>query len=303
MFGKLQKFCLNHRHGVTITAILLAVAGLITAFILPAVLQSRRIAAWNRERAVNLFHLGHALHNYLDQDNHMCSQAICSASSQPLLSWRVALLPFFDDPKIRKLHEQFHLNESWDSPHNRQLVEKMPHVFESPGAEAIPGHTYFQALVSAPEYLRGKYRPVWRIQSAQSLRLADLLGNDGTINTVLLIEASRAIPWTKPEDIIIDDTMDNLEKPLGFGLGSTGYSQRSGQCQACMVDGSIRTLLTFPENPRKLKRLLRSVIGYQDGEVVSDEIYADLQPETQKGTVVFEKQKEREKLPRPIMKK
>jgi hypothetical protein len=55
------------------------------------------------------------------------------------LSWRVHLLQFLDPAEV-DLYEKFHLDEPWDSDHNKTLIAKMPNVFRSP-AVTEPGHT------------------------------------------------------------------------------------------------------------------------------------------------------------------
>ena len=47
-----------------------------------------------------------------------------------LLSWRVAILPMLG---YKSLYEEFHLDEPWDSEHNKSLIAKMPKEFQSPG--------------------------------------------------------------------------------------------------------------------------------------------------------------------------
>ena len=78
----------------------------------------RRLGSTN-----NLRQLGLAMHNHHDVFKCFPPPAIYSPDGKPLLSWRVMLLPFLDQTP---LYKQFHLNEPWDSPHNRALVAKMP---------------------------------------------------------------------------------------------------------------------------------------------------------------------------------
>ena len=59
-------------------------------------------------------------------------------TAEPKLSWRVALLPFLGH---QELYEAFHLNEPWDSPHNKALIGRMPDVFTTPSSPAGPGTT------------------------------------------------------------------------------------------------------------------------------------------------------------------
>jgi hypothetical protein len=64
-----------------------------------------------------------------------------------LLSWRVALLPYLDQ---NNLFNQFHLDEPWDSAHNKKLLSKMPKVFAPPGVKTRQSFsTFYQVFVSA----------------------------------------------------------------------------------------------------------------------------------------------------------
>ena len=69
--------------------------------------------------------------------------AITDKDGRPLLSWRVAILPFLDRSS---LYAKFHLDEPWDSPHNLSLLDAMPNVYACPsdrdpetGDDRLPG--------------------------------------------------------------------------------------------------------------------------------------------------------------------
>ena len=79
----------------------------------------------------NLKSLAIALLNYQDAKKSLPPRANFDASGKPLLSWRVLVLPYLD-PNEAKLYSEFHLDEPWDSEHNRQLIARMPKVFKNP---------------------------------------------------------------------------------------------------------------------------------------------------------------------------
>jgi RNA polymerase sigma factor (sigma-70 family) len=135
---------------------------------------------------------------------------------RPLLSWRVALLPFVGE---QDLYNQFKRNEPWDSVHNRKLLVKMPAVYAPPGAK-VGERTYYQAIVGTGA--------VW--QPRHSLRLIDIL--DGTSNTILLVEAAAAVPWTKPEDLpyVTDQALPKFGGLFG------------GDFHALFADGAVKFL-------------------------------------------------------------
>ena len=41
------------------------------------------------------------------------------------------ILPFVEQ---RRLYDEFHTEEPWDSPHNRKLIARMPEVYEDESA-------------------------------------------------------------------------------------------------------------------------------------------------------------------------
>ncbi len=241
----------------------------------------RRAAA--KQVVENLKRIALAMHNYHDMHGSFPPSATYAADGTPLLSWRVALLPYLDEDT---LYKQFRHNEPWDSKHNRRLLARMPAVFRVPllqpeGATA----TYYQVIVGngcvfeeprpggAPGFMGpggggpagpggigapgagppmggmgpgigtpvppgfpggpgagpkppgfpgegsgaaappgfpggpgGGFAPpqgmgggIGAGPSAGGIRLADIL--DGSSNTLLVVEAEAAVPWTKPVDI------------------------------------------------------------------------------------------------------
>src|SRR5690606_9142573 len=94
---------------------------------------------------------------------------------KPMLSWRVAVLPFLEQAE---LYEKFHLDEPWDSEHNLKLLEEMPDVYRHPNRATKPGHTVYQAVVSDESLLR----------ATEPSRLRDV--TDGTSNTILAVETA-----------------------------------------------------------------------------------------------------------------
>jgi prepilin-type processing-associated H-X9-DG protein len=189
--------------------------------------------------ANNLKQIGLALHNHHDAMGHVPA-AICDRDGKPLLSWRVAILPYIEQ---EALYRQFRLNEPWDSPHNKKLLGKMPKIYASPtGTAEEPDATFYQ-MPTGPKTLFP--RPDHKMQI---FRIPD-----GTSNTFLVVEASKGVPWTKPQDVAIP-AMGKLPK-LG-GQFPTYFN-------ALFADGSVRRIKRDAD-----EELLRRAIDPADGNVI-----------------------------------
>jgi uncharacterized protein DUF1559 len=206
-----------------------------------AVLKMREAAA--RAQAQNNLHqMAIAMVNYADtMRGQLPAHAIYSKDGKPLLSWRVMILPYIEQ---QNLYNQFHLNEPWDSEHNKKLLARMPVVYASPQHDrAVKEHsTYYQGFYGKSAFFEGK----------QGLRFPAAF-TDGTSNTIMIVEASKAVPWTKPEDIPFDPA-----QPLPK-LGPPGVSY----FLAAMCDGSVRTI-----SHSITKETLRSAITRDGGEIL-----------------------------------
>ena len=85
----------------------------------------------------NLKQLALGIHNFHSAYRKLPA-ARTDENGQPLLSWRVAILPFIEQ---QALYEQFHLDEPWDSEHNLKLIDQMPATFTDPSLMLPPGMT------------------------------------------------------------------------------------------------------------------------------------------------------------------
>lgn len=92
--------------------------------------------------------IAHGMKGYSEfQGNgRMIPQAICDKDGKPLLSWRVALLPYIEEASR---FGQFALDEPWDSPHNIKMLAAMPSKYESPRKNGKPGETFYQVFTRA----------------------------------------------------------------------------------------------------------------------------------------------------------
>src|SRR5207244_3205303 len=86
------------------------------------------------------------MHNYESAHGTLPPAAVRSTDGTPLLSWRVAILPFIEQDT---LYQEFHLDEPWDSPHNIRLLERMPRTYAPFSGKKTPQPytTYYQVFV------------------------------------------------------------------------------------------------------------------------------------------------------------
>jgi hypothetical protein len=126
------------------------------------------------------------------------ARVLMTKDGKPGLSWRVAILPNMGE---EKLYAEFHLDEPWDSAHNRPLLEKMPDVYQSPMKKDAPGFTHYLAIVG-PKAVLDDRSPISEVKIS-----------DGTAQTIMFVEANDAVEWTKPADY--DPPKDNPAAGLG----------------------------------------------------------------------------------------
>lgn len=227
-----------------------ASAPILVALLLPAV-QSARAAARRAQSSNNLKQIALAMHSYADALRGFPAAYNTDPNGKPLLSWRVLILPFVEQSA---LYEQFHLDEPWDSPHNKKLIPLMPKVFRSPSSKAAPGKTVYLGnaiedgiFVAPKDKERGKKMPI-------GVSFRDI--RDGTSNTIMVVEAndSEAVEWTKPADF-----SPNADNPLK-GLGS----MQPGGFNVAICDGSVRFIASVID-----KKMFQALLTRNGGEVVS----------------------------------
>jgi hypothetical protein len=231
---------LSHREAVpTISSP--AAALVIAASLIPQIRAS--LDAAQRAQCVNnLKQIALAMHNYNSTNSAFPRAATADRNGKPLLSWRVALLPFLGQ---QNLYNKFKLDEPWDSVHNKALLKEMPLLFSCPNrVKPEPFTTTYQVLV-------GKNA---MFEQDQDIGAADV--TDGTSNTILVVEAKHAVPWTKPEDLTFDP---GVAASL-YGAGSL----HPGGFSAAMGDGSVR----FIKDTIDVKKF-RSLITRNQGEIVA----------------------------------
>jgi hypothetical protein len=203
--------------------------------------QKVRQAAARTQSANNMKQIALAMINYADTYGNLPPQAIYGKDGKPLLSWRVMILPFIEQDQ---LYKQFHLDEPWDSAHNKKLLAQMPKVYVMPNSKETT-KTFYQCFVGKGAFFEGKKGRKFPAEFT-----------DGTSNTIMCVEAANPVPWTKPEDLPF-----NPDKPLPK-LGG----HFSGGFNAGLCDGSVR----FVSN-KISEKTLKAAITVNGGEVLGSD--------------------------------
>lgn len=138
------------------------------------------------------------------------------------LSWRVHILPYLGH---KQLYNQFRFNESWDSPHNLQLLALMPDCFRGHN-DAIDSTTTRFMTFTGPDTLFPQLG-----HAVNPHRIPD-----GASNTISIFQAPETlqVPWTKPEDFPVD--VERLKQLLS--------AQRATGLRVGMLDFSVGKLST-----------------------------------------------------------
>lgn len=117
----------------------------------------------------------------------------------PLLSWRVAILPYLG---MKELFDRFKLDEPWDSPTNKTLLENMPPLFRLPKDPVEGPRTTFRIF-------NGEGTPFGK----HDLQESDLMAARQTTALIVSVASTQAVEWTRPDVLTYDPA--KLEELFG----------------------------------------------------------------------------------------
>jgi hypothetical protein len=182
------------------------------------------------------------LRSYHEVNGRLPPAALRGKDGTPQLSWRVLLLPYVEQ---EALYSEFHLDEPWDSPHNKKLLARMPKIYAAHGTlPAEPYATNVQVFVGPGTAFE-----------RDGLTWDDF--PDGLANTLLVVAAGDPVPWTKPEDLAYD-----LGKPLP-PLGHPFHKSGKAGFLGCCADGEVHFIRSGAD-----EAAVRALITRDGGERV-----------------------------------
>jgi hypothetical protein len=216
---------------------------LVAGFMMPAMAAAKE-ASLRTQSMNNLKQLALAMYNYETKNKHFPAAAVLGPDGKTKHSWRVAILPFLGMPEAAAVFKEYRLDEPWDSEHNKVLIASMPAVFRDPHEDANSTNPCYFMLTGKGMF--GGNEEGWKIREI----------TDGTSMTVMLVEAKRDIPWTKPEDIEIDPDPTKPLPEFGGHLTTNNFL-------AAFVDGHVEVLGKNIE-----PRLLHAMFTIAGGELI-----------------------------------
>jgi hypothetical protein len=163
----------------------------------PAVVVQLDEMTGRRRAELNMSQIATAMHQYHAKHGRFPPAVVADAGGTPLYSWRVLLLPHLG---AENLYRRFHLNRAWDHPSNKPLLDEMPRVF---AADPAARHdTPYQVLTG----------PGGLFDSPDGRAVGEI--PDGAENTILFVEAPKAVPWSAPADVpFVADRPPELTAP------------------------------------------------------------------------------------------
>jgi hypothetical protein len=187
--------------------------------------------------------IAQALIMYEHEHGGLPAAAICDKDGKPLLSWRVTILPYVEHDS---LYREFKLDEPWDGPNNKKLLDRRPSAYApcSTAAKHEPTKTYLRVYVGGGA--------AFNELPAPGPCLCEFA--DGTEQTLLVVNSEDAVEWTKPDEL----TYDPRCPPSRLGYHDEGNSSL-----AAFADGSVHWL-----KPRLDDATLHALITRSGGENV-----------------------------------
>lgn len=218
----------------------------------------------------NISRIALAMHTYHDKHRQFPPAVPLGPDGKTPHSWRVELLPFLGASDI---YERYRMDEPWDSAHNKKLLERMPSVFRHPKASRDSTNAaYFvfagrKSIADDNAELRSlpatadtgfSDNPLFSsVPRRDGPRIFE--ATDRPSLTILLVEAERDIPWTKPEDLAFEH---DKELPKVGNYWDDGFwiafADGASMFIAREIDGDLLKLLITPADGQHVGEIPRA---------------------------------------------
>jgi len=210
---------------VGVLGVVVVCGGILTALMLPAV-QAAREAARRAQCLNNMKQISIALLNYESQHGQFPPAYVADKNGKPLYSWRVLILPYMEQSY---LHDQFHLDEPWDSPANLPLSQTAMPVFQCPSNAPGDATKTDYVMIVGPDCISDG-------PSGRTMR--DI--RDGLSTTIMLAEiADSDINWAEPRDLDAKTMSYQINDPSGRPCIGSKHPRMAN---IALADGSVRSV-------------------------------------------------------------
>jgi hypothetical protein len=179
-------------------------------------IMAAREAARNNTLRNKIRQLGLGVMTFLEA-NKRFPDTTADSPQMPAMSWRVRILPYIEQ---KALYDEYKKDEPWDSENNKKVLAKMPDAYRHPDQDATSINTSFFRLAGAEGLAPGGQNPI---------KMKNV--SDGLSKTLLIVEAEREVPWTKPDDI---EVVKGQTPELG--------RKKSDFFMAITSDGAVHTI-------------------------------------------------------------
>jgi prepilin-type processing-associated H-X9-DG protein len=215
--------------GVLLALELIFVGLICPGIFLPAIGTSQE--AGRRAQCINnLQQIGLALHKYHNVNGHYPMSNKVGQNGEPLLSWRVEILPMMDQGYF--FNYRYNLlkkDEPWDSPRNAEVLKQLfSEVYKCPSASQgkINNFNTNYVAVIGPGTAWHEDGPV---------KLSDL--PDGGKHTVMVVEVvNSGVHWAKPRDLTVKEVFEGMETGKGLRI----YSMHPSVVEVLFADGHVQ---------------------------------------------------------------
>ncbi|MBO0697056.1 MAG: hypothetical protein J2P46_01560 [Zavarzinella sp.] len=167
-----------------------------------------------------------------------------TADGKPLLSWRVYLLPRLGESDV---YRRFKLDEPWDGPTNKRLLERIPAAYDLPGPR--------DGLVVGGASIRGFSQEGAIFEPLARFTIRDIPA--GADNTLAIFDSGEPVPWTKPDGLVwrAGDPRPNFggTNPAADWFLAATASGRVVHVRKSVSDEVLRKLFDRRHDPRELR--------------------------------------------------
>ncbi len=199
--------------------------------------------------------ISQAIRNYQQEKGHLPPAYTTDANSNPMHSWRVLILPYFEPEFADDFYVSYDFDQPWNAPENQKLFDELGDWFNTykwkpglSGNDPESHQTTFKMIVGS----QTAYEP-------SGLGSATLQIEEGMDPFLLIEHTGHPIDWHQPEDLSINDAVEFLSSSDHKTITEHLYEHSFGTyyygTHVCTMNGNIVDVQSGNE-PADLKTFL-----------------------------------------------